>query len=96
MFDMLLSFFSRLAGLFGRRRAEQEFDAEIAEHLDLLAEDFMRRGMSPAEASTTSGSPLWSLLAQSQMPMPLVQCLIAASMSMYWRCICLSDTITLT
>ena len=39
-------------------------------------------GMSPAEAITRSGSPPSSLLAQSQMPMPLVQWLIAACMSM--------------
>ena len=31
-------------------------------------------GMSPAQAMTTSGSAPSSLLAKSQMPMPLVQC----------------------
>ncbi len=36
-------------------------------------------GMSPAQASTTSGSPPSSLLAQSQMPMPRVQWRIASS-----------------
>jgi predicted permease len=50
MFDTLLSFFSRLAGLIGRRRAESEFDDEIGQHLDLLTEDHIRRGMSPYEA----------------------------------------------
>ena len=53
-------------------------------------------GMSPQLAMTTSGSAPWSLLAQSQMPMPLVQCSIAASMSRYCRCDCLSATMTLT
>lgn len=38
-------------------------------------------GTSPAQARTTSGSPPASLLAHGQMPMPAVQCLIAASMS---------------
>ena len=37
-----------------------------------------------------------SLLAHSQIPMPFVQWMTAASMSRYTRCGCLSDTITLT
>jgi hypothetical protein len=37
-------------------------------------------GTSPALAITTSGSPSWSLLAQSQTPIPLVQCTTACSM----------------
>ena len=40
-------------------------------------------GISPAEAITRSGSLPWSLLAQSQMPMPFVQCVIASSMFRY-------------
>ena len=36
---------------------------------------------SPPHATTTSGSSPASLLAHSQMPMPLVQCMTAASMS---------------
>ena len=42
-------------------------------------------GTSPQLAMTTSGSAPWSLLAQSQMPTPLVQCAIAASMSRYCK-----------
>src|SRR5271165_7139853 len=53
-------------------------------------------GQSPQLAITTSGSAPWSLLAQSQMPTPFVQCSIAASMSRYWRCTCLSAMMTLT
>src|SRR3954470_4545938 len=41
---------SRLAGLLRRRRFDEEFDAEVAAHLDLLTEDQIRRGVSPAEA----------------------------------------------
>ena len=52
-------------------------------------------GMSPQPTITTSGSEPWSVLAQSQMPMPLVQCLMALSMSRYCRCFCLSETMTL-
>ncbi len=50
MFDTLFSLCSRLSGLIGRRRAEREFDDEIALHLDQLAEDYRRRGMSPDQA----------------------------------------------
>jgi hypothetical protein len=52
-------------------------------------------GQSPQLATTTSSSAPWSLLAQAQMPRPFVQCSIAASMSRYWRCTCLSAMITL-
>src|SRR4051812_6272130 len=41
---------SRLAGLLRRRRFDEEFDAEVAAHLDLLTEDQIRRGVSPADA----------------------------------------------
>jgi hypothetical protein len=54
MFDTLLALLSRLSGTFRRRRAEQEFDDEIAQHLDLLAQDYIRRGMSPQEARTAA------------------------------------------
>jgi predicted permease len=50
MLNTWLSLFSRIAGVFGRRSAEREFDDEIAAHLDLLTEDYIRRGMSPTEA----------------------------------------------
>src|SRR5215510_10690232 len=40
---------ARLRGLFGDRRADQEFDDEIETHLRLLAERYIRQGMSKAE-----------------------------------------------
>ena len=43
----------------------------------------LRWDVAGRSAITTSGSPPWSLLAQSQMPSPLVQCSIAASMFRY-------------
>ncbi len=55
-----------------------------------------RVGMSPALATTTSGSWPWSVEAHSQVPIPLVQWTRAASMSRYWRWFCLSATITFT
>lgn len=42
---------ARLLGLFGYRRAESEFSDEVQEHLRLLTERFMIRGMSREEAS---------------------------------------------
>jgi len=53
-------------------------------------------GTSPQLAMTTSGSWSWSLLAQSHIPAPFVQCAVAASISRYCKCTCLSATMTLT
>jgi predicted permease len=39
-----------LARLLGRGRSTSELDAEIAAHLSLLAADYERRGLSPADA----------------------------------------------
>jgi putative ABC transport system permease protein len=41
---------SRIRGSFGGGRADQEFDAELQTHLELLAERFVRQGMTPEEA----------------------------------------------
>src|SRR5262245_38732259 len=41
---------ARLRGLFRDRRANQEFDDEIEAHLRLLAERYVRQGMTEAEA----------------------------------------------
>jgi len=47
-----------------------------------------RVGVSPQQAMTTSGSEPWSLLAQSQMPIPSVQCTTASSMLSHWGSAC--------
>lgn len=47
----LLAFLSRIRGSFTRRRADQEFDDEVQGHLDMLAERFMRHGMTHEEAA---------------------------------------------
>ena len=52
-------------------------------------------GTSPAQASTTSGSPA-ALLAHCQIPRPRAQCLIASSMLRYVSAGCLPATTTLT
>jgi len=40
----------RLIGMFRRRRGDAALDDEIRTHLDLLADDFVRRGMTPDDA----------------------------------------------
>src|SRR5947208_2291201 len=55
-----------------------------------------RVGTSPQHTITTSGSPPRSLLAHGQMPMPAVQCLMAASMSSHCGAGCFPATITFT
>jgi putative ABC transport system permease protein len=42
---------ARLRGLFGDRRADQELDDEIETHLRLLAERYVRQGMTEDEAA---------------------------------------------
>jgi putative ABC transport system permease protein len=42
--------FLRLTGMFGRRRREREFAAEMESNLQMHIEDNMRTGMSPEEA----------------------------------------------
>jgi putative ABC transport system permease protein len=41
---------SRIAALFAARRLDAEFDEEIRAHLDLLADEHRRRGLSPIAA----------------------------------------------
>jgi putative ABC transport system permease protein len=51
MIDHLRTIVARLRGFFGDRRADQEFDDEIQDHLALLAERYVRRGMTQEEAT---------------------------------------------
>jgi putative ABC transport system permease protein len=41
---------ARLGGLVTRGRREEDFDAELESHIQLHADDFMRRGVPPGEA----------------------------------------------
>jgi predicted permease len=43
-------FVSRCLALFGGRRSDAQLSDEICVHFDLLADDFVRRGMTPVEA----------------------------------------------
>src|SRR6266404_3022713 len=40
----------RVGALFVRRRFDADFDEEVAAHVALLTEDYIRRGMAPDEA----------------------------------------------
>jgi hypothetical protein len=51
MIHHLRALAARLLGLFGDRKANQELDHEIEAHLRLLAERYVRQGMTEAEAS---------------------------------------------
>src|SRR5262247_1333049 len=50
MIHHLRALAARLRGLFGDRKANQELDDEIEAHLRLLAERYVRQGMTEAEA----------------------------------------------
>jgi predicted permease len=45
---------ARLIAMFRRRRSDEELAEEIRAHLDLLSEDHVRRGLSPADARTAA------------------------------------------
>ena len=50
MLTRLAVVFSRIGGVLTGRRQDEEFDLEMAAHLDLLTEDHIRRGLPPDEA----------------------------------------------
>ncbi len=50
MIARLRTFASKLRALFARQRPEGEFDEELATHLGLLTQKFLRQGLSPEEA----------------------------------------------
>jgi len=45
---MLRAVLSRIFGTFHRRQLDDEFDEEVREHLNMLVERFIARGMDPA------------------------------------------------
>jgi len=50
MWERIKATASRAAGWLRRRRADEEFREELGEHLEMLAEEHMRRGMTAEEA----------------------------------------------
>jgi hypothetical protein len=43
----------KVRGLFGNRANDPDFDVEMQEHMRLLAERYMRKGMAPEKGTTT-------------------------------------------
>jgi predicted permease len=54
MNSWILRAMSRLAGLFGQKQAESEFDAEMQAHLQLLTEHFLQQGMNHENAAAAA------------------------------------------
>jgi putative ABC transport system permease protein len=50
----LREFGSRLRGLFGKQQRESDLSDEVASHLELLAQENIRRGLSPRDAQTAA------------------------------------------
>ena len=50
MFSRLRVLASRIRGFFARRRLDEDFQRELASHLDMLTEENIRRGLPPDEA----------------------------------------------
>src|SRR5215831_11299362 len=50
MIRRFIEAFSRLVAVFRKRKLDEEFDEELAAHIDLLTEENKRRGMSLIEA----------------------------------------------
>jgi putative ABC transport system permease protein len=48
---MLRTLVSRIYGIFRRHKLDDEFEEEVREHLDMLAERFIARGMDPTQAT---------------------------------------------
>jgi len=46
----MLKWWNRLVSMFRRRRLDDELDTEIRAHLEMATAEFLRRGMSPADA----------------------------------------------
>ena len=47
---LLRAWWIRLVGAFTARRRAEQFDAELASHLEMHSEDNVRQGMTPEEA----------------------------------------------
>src|SRR5262249_5362320 len=54
MSDTIRAFFSRLFGIFTKSRQDHDFDEELSAHVDLLAAENEKSGMTPDEARRTA------------------------------------------
>ena len=67
MISPLRSFCSRIASVFRQDRLDQDFNDELAAHLDMLTEENLRSGMSAEEAHRTARMKLGGLDAARQL-----------------------------
>ena len=52
--DSIRILLSRCAALFGRGRLDEDLDEEMRAHIDLAAEENLKRGMSAQDARTAA------------------------------------------
>src|SRR5260370_40682256 len=65
---MLRAVLSRIFGTFHRRQLDDEFDEEEREHLNMLVERFIARGMDPAEAFYAARRPFGGVTQMKEHP----------------------------
>ncbi len=58
---MIRVLFSKLAGMIRRRSHEEDFDAEVQAHLDMLTEENVRRGLTAEESRQAARRSLGSI-----------------------------------
>src|SRR3954467_15401836 len=63
MLESLRKLTSRLVALFSRRRIERDFEQELATHVELIAEQNLRSGMSAEEAERVARVRLGGMAA---------------------------------
>ena len=66
MSDALRAFFSRLRAIFFKTRLDGEFNEELAAHVDLLAAENEKAGMTPEEARRAVVGDVRHLALESQ------------------------------
>jgi predicted permease len=81
MFAWIKVLASRIGGWLGRKRVEQEFGDELGTHLELLAQENMRRGMTREEAERTArirlgGATQLREINREQRGLPLLETLL--------------------
>ena len=93
-----MSWFSRLANVFRSDRLNRDLDDEIRFHVEARAAEFMRRGMTPAEAASEARRRLGneSLARETSRDVKLLPWLDSmVHDALYgWRMLCKSPMVT--
>src|ERR1700733_12528445 len=76
---------AKVQALFAQNKANGEFDDELQEHLRLLTERFVRRGMSPKDAASAARCQFGNIALLQQRQRETRTFL---SISIFWRDIC--------